>query len=235
MLARICRRSATGARIGLRSAMATRTHPPIPSHADTTIESQQRVWDGRFPVDLVRFRHRRFDGGESGVRTWEVWRRGRAAAVLPYDPDADVVVLIEQYRFPALVAGIDPVLVELPAGLCDDGETPEQTARREMLEEMDLPVTTLQHIGGFLLTPGGADEICELYVGRVAAPPTDADGIAGHAGMADEHEDIRTRVWPVAKAIEAAISGRFANSVTTIGLLWLAARHTALRAAWRGA
>ena len=213
--------------------MPTRSHPLVSPQPGTDIESQQRVWDGRFPLDVVRFRHRRFDGAQSGLRTWELWRRGRAAAVLPYDPDRDVVVLIEQYRLPALAAGVDPVLVELPAGLCDDGETPEQTARREMLEEMALPVTTLHHIGGFLLTPGGADEICETYLGHVVAPPADADGIVGHAGLAAEDEDIRTRVWPATQAIEMALAGRFTNVVTTLGLLWLAARRDAMRTAWR--
>jgi ADP-ribose pyrophosphatase len=213
--------------------MTARTHPPVEPNADTRIETQQRVWAGRFPLDIVRFRHRRFDGTQSAIRTWELWRRGRAAAVLPYDPDSDQVVLIEQYRLPALAAGIDPVLVECPAGLCDSGETPEQTARREMLEEMSLPVTTLHQIGNFLLSPGGADELCALYLGRVLAPPADAHGIVGLGGLADENEDIRTRIWPVARAIEAALAGRFANVVTTIGLLWLAARHDAMRAAWR--
>jgi ADP-ribose pyrophosphatase len=213
--------------------MNPRTHPPVEPNPDTQIESQQRVWDGRFPLDVIRFRHRRFDGRFSDTRTWELWRRGRAAAVLPYDPDTDQVVLIEQYRLPALAAGIDPVLVELPAGLCDAGEAPDQTARREMLEEMGLPVTTLLPIGNFLLTPGGADELCALYLGRVVAPRADADGIVGVAGLADEHEDIRTRVRPAVRAIEDALGGRFANSVTTIGLLWLAARHATIRAAWR--
>jgi ADP-ribose pyrophosphatase len=213
--------------------MNARTHPPVEPNPDTRIESQQRVWDGRFPLDVVRFRHRRFDGTQSATRIWELWRRGRAAAVLPYDPDADQVVLIEQYRLPALAAGIDPVMVEFPAGLCDAGETPEQTARREMLEEMALPVTTLLPIGDFLLSPGGSDELCALYLGRVVALPADADGIVGHAGLAEENEDIRTRVWPAARAIEAALAGRFANVVTTLGLLWLAARHDAMRAAWR--
>lgn len=215
--------------------MPTRTHPPVPPHPDVQLTSQQRVWDGRFPIDLVRFHHRRFDGGQSGEKTWEVWRRGHAAAVLPYDPDADAVVLIEQFRLPALAAGIDPVLVELPAGLTDDGETAEQTARREMLEEMDLAVADLRHVGGFLLTPGGADEVCELYIGRVTAPAADANGIAGHAGVVEENEDIRVRVWPASQAIEAALAGRFPNSVTTLGLLWLAARREQVRAAWRSA
>jgi|SRR5581483_2231559 len=215
--------------------MTARTHPPVQAEQATIIDSQQRVWDGRFPLDVIRFRHRRFDGAMSGVRTWELWRRGRAAAVLPWDPDTDQVVLIEQYRLPALAAGVDPVLVELPAGLCDAGETAEQTARREMQEEMALAVTTLHPIGDFLLTPGGADELCMLYLGRVVAPPAGADGVVGHAGLASEHEDIRARVWPAASAIEAALAGRFANVLTTLALLWLAARHDPLRAAWRRA
>lgn len=212
--------------------MRSPSFPALPAHPDVEALSDRRVWDGRFPLDVVRFRHRRFDGEWSGVKTWELWRRGRAAAVLPYDPVLDAVVLIEQFRLPALAAGLDPVLVELPAGLCDDGEAPETTARRETVEEMGLQVGALQRIGGFLLTAGGSDELCELYVGRVQAPVADADGIAGHAGMASEHEDIRVRVWPAAKAIEAALAGRLPNSVAAIGLLWLAARHAALREEW---
>jgi ADP-ribose pyrophosphatase len=212
--------------------MPSRTVPSLPASPDVAICSEQRVWNGRFPLDVVRFRHRRFDGALSGVKTWEVWRRGRAAAVLPYDPAVDAVVLIEQFRLPALAAGLDPVLVELPAGLCDDGETPEATARRETVEEMGLVVGELCRIGGFLLTPGGSDELCELYAGRVVAPFAAGGGIAGHAGMVSEQEDIRVRVWPADEAIEAALAGRLPNSVAAIGLLWLAARREALRKEW---
>ena len=220
-------------RANYTAAMTKRTYPLVASTSGTQIDSQQRVWDGRFPLDVVHFRHRRFAGGLSGERIWELWRRGRAAAVLPWDPETDQVVLIEQYRLPALAAGIDPVLVELPAGLCDDGESPETTARREMLEEMALPVTTLHPIGDFMLTPGGADELCTLYLGRVTAPQADPDGIAGLAGLASEHEDIRVRVWSAARAIEDALAGHFPNIVTTLGLLWLAGCHDAMRTAWR--
>jgi ADP-ribose pyrophosphatase len=215
--------------------MPRETPPLLSSQPDLVIEAQQRVWSGRFPLDVVRFRHRRFDGSLSPVRQWELWRRGRAAAVLPYDPEADQVVMIEQFRLPAAAAGVDPVLAELPAGLCDTGETPDQTARREMLEEMALPVSRLHPIGDILLTPGGADELCALYLGQVTAPAADANGIVGHAGLAEEGEDIQVRVWPAAKAIEAALAGRFSNSVTLIGLLWLAARREDMRQAWRSA
>ncbi|MGE0416023.1 MAG: NUDIX domain-containing protein [Acetobacteraceae bacterium] len=215
--------------------MSSRTPRPIPPHPDVTVESEQRVWSGRFPLDVVKFRHRRFDGTESGTRTWELWRRGRASAVLPWDPVKDVVVLIEQFRFPALAAGLDPVMVELPAGLCEDDEAPDVTAHREMQEEMGMAADRLEWIGTYILTAGGADETCALYVGRVAAPETGPDGIVGHGGEAAEHEDIRTRVWPADAAIEAALAGRFANSITAIGLLWLAQRRDRLREKWKTA
>jgi ADP-ribose pyrophosphatase len=212
--------------------MPARTPSPIPPHPDAIIVSQQRAWSGRFAVDLIRFRHRRFDGTMSDPRTWELWRRGRAVALVPYDPIADSVVLIEQFRFPALAAGIDPVLVELPAGLIEDGEDPETAMHRELDEEMRLSADRLRHIGAYLLTAGGSDELLDLYVGRVHAPETGPDGIVGHAGAESEGEDIRTRVWPADKAIDLAIGGKLPNSVTTIGLLWLAAKRDSLRKQW---
>lgn len=212
--------------------MAPRSTLPIPPHPDVLIESEQRVWSGRFPLDVVRFHHRRFDGAMSDTRTWEVWRRGHAAALLPYDPVADALVLIEQFRFPALAAGLDPTLVELPAGLCEDNEDPAETIRREMREEMNMDADRTERIGGFLLTPGGADEFCHLYVGRVISPAADSEGIVGHAGEASESEDIRVRVWPADKAIEAAFAGRFTNSITVIALFWLATKRNWLRQKW---
>lgn len=204
----------------------------IPAHSGVEILSERRVWSGRFDLDLVTFRHRRFDGAMSGERVWELFRRGRAAALLPYDPWADQVVLIEQFRLPALAAGLEPVMVEIPAGLCDTDEDPVQTVRREMVEEMGLSADLIEPVGRFVLTPGGCDETCSLFAGRVRAPAAAPDGLAGHGGLASEQEDIRVRVWPASRAIEDAVAGRFANSVTSLALLWLAARRETLRAQW---
>jgi ADP-ribose pyrophosphatase len=212
--------------------MSHRQTLPIPTHNDVIIESEQRVWSGRFPLDVVKFRHRRFDGPMSATRTWELWRRGHAAALIPYDPVADALVLIEQFRFPALAAGVDPTLVEFPAGLCEDNEDPAETIRREMREEMHMDADRVERIGGFMLTPGGADEYCHLYVGRVVAPPGDGEGIVGYGGEASEHEDIRVRVWAADTAIEAAFAGYFTNAITAIGLFWLASKRDGLRQKW---
>ncbi|MDE2581364.1 MAG: NUDIX domain-containing protein [Rhodospirillales bacterium] len=212
--------------------MRSRPTAPLPADDAVQVETERRVWDGRFPLDVVRFRQRRFDGGLSGLRTWELWRRGRAAAVLPYDPDADAVVLIEQFRLPALAAGIDPVLVELPAGLCEAEEDPAQTIVREAVEETGLAPDRLARIAAVMLSPGGTDECCTLFAGRVRLPPVGPEGLLGHAGLADEDEDIRVRVWPAAAAIEAALAGRFPNALTMLALLWLGARRDGLRTEW---
>lgn len=204
----------------------------IPSHPDVQIVLSETAWQGRFSVEVVKFRHRRFDGAMSGLRSWELLCRGRAAGVLPYDPVTDQVALIEQFRLPALAAGLAPVMVEIPAGLCDGAEDPAVTAAREAREETGLAVDLLERMGDFVLTPGASDERCTMFAGRIRAPEAGPDGIIGHGGLAAEQEDIRVRLHPASGAIEAALAGHYANSVTAIALLWLAARRDWLRTQW---
>jgi ADP-ribose pyrophosphatase len=205
----------------------------LPASPDVIVESDETVWKGRFALDIIKFRQRRFDGTFSDTRTWELLRRGKAAAVLPYDPVLDRVVVIEQFRLPAFAAGLDPVMTELAAGLVDPSETPESTILREAQEEMGLQVDSLEKIGDFLLTPGGCDELCTLFAGRVRLGEIGADGFIGRGGLASEQEDILVRALPAREVIEKAIAGAYPNSVCTIGLLWFAARRDWLRAKWR--
>lgn len=204
----------------------------FPVSPDVVIESDETVWDGRFPMQLVHFRHRRFDGAMSGPRNWELLRRGTAAAVLPYDPVADLVVVIEQFRLPAFAAGLQPVLVELAAGLTDGTDSAETTIRREAVEEMGLELEQVERIGDFLLTPGGCDELCTLFAGRVRLGEIGPGGLLGVRGLASEQEDIRVRALPASEVIGQAIAGAYPNSVATIGLLWFAARREWLRERW---
>ncbi len=205
---------------------------PLPAHPDCRIESAEPVWQGRFPLWRVRFRQRRFDGALSGPREWELWRRGRAVGVLPYDPRADCVLLVEQFRLPVLAAGFDPISLEIPAGLLDGAEAPEAAARRELAEEAGLAVGRLLPIGDYVLSPGGSDERVAIFLGEMAAPPADAAGLAGFGGLAAEGEDIRLRLLPAAQAIDRALEGGIGNAVTAIALLWLAARREWLRTQW---
>jgi ADP-ribose pyrophosphatase len=204
----------------------------FPASPDVAIESAETVWNGRFRMQLVRFRQRQFDGTMSGTRSWELLRRGRAAAILPYDPVTDQVVVIEQFRLPAFAAGLTPVMVELAAGLIDGDDTAEATILRESREEMGLEASELVRIGDFLLTPGGCDELCTLFAGRVNVGETGPQGVIGMGGLASEQEDIRVRALPASFVIEQAVAGAYPNSVATIGLLWFALRRDWLREKW---
>jgi len=124
------------------------------------------------------------------------------------------------------------VMDDIPAGLCDKGEGPETTVRREVKEELGLEADLLAPVGDYVLTAGGSDERCTLYAGRVHAPEAGPDGFAGNFGLQSENEDIRRLVRPAEQAIADAVAGKFANSVTALALLWLAARRDGLRAEW---
>jgi len=101
-----------------------------------------------------------------------------------------------------------------------------------MREEIGLDADRVETIGDFVLSPGGCDERCTLFVGRVRAPCAGACGIVGIAGVATEQEDIRVRVFAADAAIADAVAGRYANSVTTIALLWIGHRRNWLRQQW---
>jgi ADP-ribose pyrophosphatase len=207
--------------------------PPIPEHPDALIDSQSRAYAGRYPVDVITFRNRRFDGQFSAPRTWQILRRGQAVAMLPYDPITDTITLIEQFRFPALVANLDPVLIELPAGLLEPDEDPDAAMRRELQEEMALATDRMEKIGTYILSAGGSDETCVVYAGRVTAPVTDPDGYArGTFGLAEEQEDIRVRVYKAKDAMDLAFQGRITNAIAAIALYWFAAQHDRLRREW---
>ncbi|HTT80308.1 MAG TPA: NUDIX domain-containing protein, partial [Stellaceae bacterium] len=109
--------------------------PPLPAappaHPDLEIVEAGTGFARHLQVDVVRFRQRRFDGGWSGERVFDIVRRGAAASVLLYDPERDAVVLVEQFRLAALYAGRSPWQIEAVAGLVDRAEPPEAVARRE--------------------------------------------------------------------------------------------------------
>src|ERR1043166_5904285 len=67
----------------------------------------------------------------------EIEHHGDAIAVLPYDPARKLAILVRQLRAPVLHAAEEPDLLEAIAGMIDD-DGPDQTVRRESLEEAGL-------------------------------------------------------------------------------------------------
>ena len=195
---------------------------------DVTIMSRETVFRGYFRVDRYLLCHRLFGGAWSRPLTREVFERGHAVAVLPYDPVRDSVVLIEQFRVGPLAAGDGPWLLEVIAGIIEEGEVPEDVARRETREETDLNIGALEPIADCYASPGGTSERV-----RVFCALADVRGAGGIHGNAAEGEDIRVAVMGFEAALAALEDGRVRASPAVVGLQWLALNRTRLRTAWR--
>lgn len=193
---------------------------------DWQILERDTVYQGHFRIDRYRLRHTLFEGGWSRTIQREVFERGHAVAVLVYDPARDSVVLIEQFRVGALAAGSagGPWLLELIAGIIDEGETPEEVARREAREEAGCDLAEVEPVCDYLVSPGGTSERTALYFARA-----DLEGVGGVHGLDEENEDIRVHVVPAEEAIAMADDGRVANAAGVIGLYWLARNRERLR------
>jgi len=182
---------------------------------DVEILQRDIEYQGFLRVETLQLRHRLFKGGWSEPFQRELMLRGNAVGVIPYDPENGLIGLIEQFR----VGAIDdktPWLFELIAGIQDEEEVPEQTARRELLEESGIIASELHKIYEYWVSPGGMDEKIHLFIGI-----TNLENAAGTFGLPDEHEDIRLHVLPESEVYEAVSQGRCNNSSTLIALLWL--------------
>jgi ADP-ribose pyrophosphatase len=199
-----------------------------PAHPDAEIVEATKAFERFLRMDIFRFRHRLFSGDWSGLRSYDVLRRGPAVAIVLYDPDCDSVVLVEQFRLPALLAGASPWQIEVAAGLVDAGEAFEAVAVRETREETGLALIGEPiPIQRYLPSPGGSDESVFLFCGRV-----DASTAAGVHGLPEEHEDIRVVVKTLPE-IEALLdAGAIESGHTVIALYWLLRHRDRLRRLW---
>ena len=125
------------------------------------------AFDGFFKVVRYRLRHARFAGGMSPALVREVLERGHAVVVLPFDPERDQVVLIEQFRVGALGVVADPWLIEPVAGIIEPDEAAPAVARRETAEEAGLELLDLVPACSYFTSPGGSTETCRVFIGRV--------------------------------------------------------------------
>ncbi|WP_318488351.1 ADP-ribose diphosphatase [Photobacterium leiognathi] len=192
---------------------------------DVDILAKETVYQGFFKMVKYRFRHQLFAGGWSGEISREMFERGHAAALLPYDPITDEVVLIEQFRVGAMAAGCAPWQLEIVAGMIDhQDESAEDVVKREAVEEAGLTVAELEKVTRYLSSSGGCSEMLDIFVGTVDS--TQAGGIHG---LAEESEDIRVHVVSREQAYEWVESGKIENAASIIALQWLQLNYSRLQ------
>ncbi len=189
---------------------------------DVNIIEQKTVFDGFFKVQQYTLQHRLFCGDWSGEIVRELFERGDAVAVLPYDPITDEVILVEQFRVGAQAAiqrngdKSSPWLIECIAGMTELNEASRDVAIREAKEEAGIELTNVQSVMSYYTSPGGMSERIELFVATV-----DCRKVAGVYGLAEEDEDIRVRVVKREAAMKWLNQGKVDNATTIIALQWL--------------
>lgn len=184
---------------------------------DFGFDGPERLWGRFFRMSQFDVRHRRFDGVDSGPLAREVLVGSDAALVLPYDPNAGTVLLVEQFRNGPFRRGDpNPWCLEPVAGIMDPGETPEQTARREAEEEAGLKLDALEQMFAVYSSPGNATD--HFYCFAAAAR---LDGVQRFGGLADENEDLRLHVVTLDAALDMIGTGEINVGPLVSMLYWL--------------
>ncbi len=189
------------------------------------IIQRRATHEGFFRLDKYRLRHSLFRGGMSREMSRELFERGHAVAMLPYDPRRDELVLLEQFRIGAIHGPGSPWLTEIVAGMIGAGESAAEVARREAMEEAGCEVGELIPISRYFVSPGGTSETIELYCGIVDTAQVEE----GIYGLDEENEDIRVFKVAFDEAVAWLDSGRINSAAPIIALQWLMMNRTALR------
>lgn len=195
---------------------------------DVQVSGRREPYARFFAVEEYELTHRRFDGTQSAEITRAAFISGDAVTVLPYDPLRDRVLLIEQFRAGPFARGdAQPWQLEAIAGRIDPGETPQDAARREAVEEAGLTLGAILEVAQYYPSPGICAEYLYSYVAITDLP----DGAAGVFGLEGEAEDIRGHLMSVDDLMALVASGEVANAPLILTAFWLAAHREGLRGA----
>ena len=194
---------------------------------DVRILEDQTAYAGYFSIRRVTLQHRCFAGGWNEPQVREIFERGDAVGVLPYDPVSDSVVLIEQFRPGAMRGDESPWMLELVAGIVEEGESDTEVAHREAMEEAGCEMSELLPIATVLPSAGACTEQVRLFCGRVTQA-----AIGGIHGLQHEGEDILVHSVSRQDAFELLARNRIPNGHTLIALQWLQLQGTSLRERW---
>ena len=185
------------------------------------ILSQKDVFNHKiFRIVEAELDHELFSGAMSKPITRLSLERGDSVAMLIHNSQADTIVLTEQFRYPTYNIDDDSRsgwLLEIAAGMIDQGEDPEIAIHREVMEETGYEVVEVQHISTFFLSPGGSSERIHLYYARVNPEHKRQDG----GGLETEGEDIRVIDMTFKDAFTGIATGRIVDAKTIIALQWL--------------
>ncbi|MGR3622497.1 NUDIX domain-containing protein [Pseudophaeobacter sp.] len=209
--------------------LTAQSRPEDPAHdlaRDVVVHQHKRAFVNFFAMEEMDLQFRRYDGSLSPVVNRAAALVGRASVVLPYDPIRDQVLLVEQFRAATFIAGEkQPWMWEPVAGLIDPGETPEQAACREAMEEAGVAISRLEPVTHAYPSSGASGEFIHIFVGL-----TDLSDINGGGGVAGEHEDLRSEILGFEQLMQGIDDHSYQDMPLVTAALWLSRHRDRLRA-----
>tara|TARA_B110001454_G_C12584690_1_gene377583 strand:- start:114 stop:695 length:582 start_codon:yes stop_codon:yes gene_type:complete len=179
------------------------------------INKKKKLHDGFFKLHEINFNHKKHNGEWNHNVSREVFSGAHVSTLLPYDPIKKKILLIKQFRAGVIDRGYDPLITEIVAGMVDEGETPEEAAIRECLEETDCNVKKIINICSYFPAPGSSESYYHLFLGEVNS--FEGERILGQN---DENEDILVKSYDVEEVKDLLKKNKIINGVTLIALQW---------------
>ena len=179
------------------------------------IINKKNIHSGFFKMNEVTLKYKKYNGSWSNEIKRELFGGAQVSAVLPYDPKKNEIVLIQQFRPGTISKNYNNYLYEIVAGIIDDGESPETTAKRECLEETGCKVKKLTPIQGYFPAPGSSESFYNLYLAEI-------ETFKGERimGLKSENEDIFVKSYKISDVKEKLQTGKIINGLTLIALQW---------------
>ena len=206
------------------------------SQNDVTVVKENVSYPGYCQVKTFQLNIPFFEGNRSDTITRDVVVRPSAVAVLLYDPDNDLVMLIEQFR-PGVYAltlrdseARNPWILEIVAGVVESNHSVLETALREIAEEAEQNVLSLEPICTYYASPGISTEQTHIYYGRfryTAGDPLHYQ--PKYTGLKHEGEDIKVHLFSAETLIQFLRTGQILSASTLIAIQWLALNRDVLR------
>ncbi len=179
------------------------------------ILNKKNIHNGFFKMNEVTLKYKKYDGTWSNEIKRELFGGAKVSAVLPYDPKNKKIVLIQQFRPGTISKDNNNYLDEVVAGIIDPGESPEEAAKRECLEETGCKINKLTNIQGYYPAPGSSESFFSLFLGEVDAP--DKETIRG---LENENEDILVKSYSFMDVKNKMENKEILNGLTLIALQW---------------
>lgn len=176
---------------------------PTPWKTQTTREVYKNPWM-RLREDIAEM-----PNGKTTI--YGVCEFGECVGILPFVDD-EHVVMVKQYRY---VFG-ENHRWEMPTGGCKQGETLEQSAQRELIEEIGYRAGTLTHINSNFTSKSVCREVAHLFIGR------DLQRVNPNDIVPDETEFLEVGILPFQDVLQMTLDSEIRDSMTVIAILWAA-------------